>query len=261
MNAQVKSGLQVLGLGVLACGVIAYAVYQNSSHIFDKPIAVNKTNEIVKPGQPAVTITGATFQREFTSPNDTPVRFAVVDNEYSASSSSVVQLDPNKDNNSLLIISKKYPNLMGNVSINIHSCNDPKIKPVIGQRLGLADALQALGAKAKSAKDTQDWALTHKVTRNPGGFSSSYEEKVYVDSEILGNDHNDSSDHPTNLQGMFNQQIGGEVLKKPFGFPPEQMVVQTIWASCPKPGQQAVQGQIPSDATVLMVVMPKSLAM
>lgn len=257
MNAKLNSALQVLACGALACGAIAYTVYQNSFRVFDKPIAVNKTNEIVKAGQPAVTITGATFQREFTSTNDKTVQFAVVYNEGSASSSSVVQLDPNKANNSLLIISNKNPHLTGNVSINIYPCNDPKINPVIGQRLGLADALQALGANAKSAKDTQDWALTHKVTRNPGGFLSSYEEKVYVGSIILGSDGiNRDSAHPTTLQGMFNQQIKGKDLK-PFGFSQEPVVVQTIWASCSGSGSGAEP--IPPGANVVTFVIPESL--
>ena len=258
MDARVKSVLKGLGWGALACGVVAYAAYQNSFLVFDEPIAVKKTNEIVQPGQQAVTITGATFQEEFSLINSTPVRFAVVNNEGSASSSSVVQLDPNKTNNSVLIISKAYSNLLGNVSIKIHPCNDPQIKPVIGQRLGLADALKALGATEESAEYTQGWAQRYKTTRNPGGFSSSDEQKVYVDSKILGSDGiNRDSEHPTTLQGMFNQRVRKEGMKSPFGFPQELMVVQTIWASCSGSGSGAKP--IPPGANVVTVAIPKSL--
>jgi hypothetical protein len=258
MNAKLKSGL---AWGALACGAIAYAVYQNSFHIFDKPIAADKMNRVAPSGQEAVTVTGATFKPALQfNVNGTDVRFAVIENGNGATSQSSIYVDPKQASDHLIVLSAQQPDLPANVGIKVFDCDKSKVL-VFGSREGLADALQAVGADAENAIKTQQWAKKSIVRRGDGNWDQ-HEEKIYIDSSILGSQRNDSQDHPTTLQGMLNKArknvLGNNSKAMPFMLPTRKMVVQTVWFACVNPGSTS-GGQVPPNANITTVIADNGL--
>lgn len=242
-------------------GAIAWGVHTKSSHIFDEPIAADKTNRVAPSGQEAVNVTGATFKPALQfNVNGTDVRFAVIENSSGATSPSSIYVDPKQASSNLIVLSAQQEDLPANVGIKVFDCDKSKVL-VFGSREGLADALQAVGADAENATKTQQWAKK-SIVRRGDGYWDQHEEKIYRDSSILGSQKNDSQDHPTTLQGMLNKArqnaLGNNATAMPFMLPARKMVVQTVWVACVNPGSTS-SGQVPSNANITTFIADEGL--